>query len=108
MLEKYETTVPGLGEKIVKWTSDESQHRRDMEKTALDEHVQVTRRGQLAGFAIALVGLIVAGIVVSINPNWAVASVASVIAMVSVGGPLAARRLADRWKSRERDNEPDA
>ncbi len=76
-----------------------SQHRRDMERQALAQSVELARRGQDRATAIAIGGLVVAAVVaIAGQPLWAVA-----LAIVDIGGGVAASlflRLRSRSGSR--------
>lgn len=104
LLQRYDNVVPGLPEKLVAWTEDEARHRREMEREAFEEARTLRSFGQRAGLATALIGLTISGVVgvyAAIYGSAAGAAVASVVAIVSVGGPFAARVLAGRWARQE-------
>jgi uncharacterized membrane protein len=111
LLKRYDNVIPGLPEKLVSWTEEEALHRRSMEREAFEEARALRSSGQKAGLWTSLLGLSVAGIVgvfSAIHGSAAGAAVASVLAIVSVGGPFAARILAGRWGAqddRDRDEQ---
>jgi subtilisin family serine protease len=70
ILAQYGEVVEGLPARLVEWTERESQHRR----------------------------ILVAGYVAVAGTGAGAPLVAGVIAIVSVGGPFAARLLAERWR----------
>lgn len=96
ILARYGNVVPGLPEKIVQWTEDESQHRRILEKAAFEEARTLRSRAQLSGVGVAALGIVVAGLTAVFGDSAGSNFVAAVIAIVSVGGPFAARVLAGR------------
>jgi uncharacterized membrane protein len=96
VLARYGNVVPNLPEKFVQWTEDESVHRRTMEKAAFEEVRTIRSRAQASGVAIAALGLVVSGLVAVFGDSAGSSFVATVIAIVSVGGPFAARLLASK------------
>jgi uncharacterized membrane protein len=101
VLKRYGNVVPGLPEKFVKWTEDESEHRRSMERAAFEEVRTLRARAQLSGVTVAIVGLLVSGLVAILTNSGAGSSAAIVLAIMSVGGPFAARLLASRGRHRD-------
>jgi len=100
ILEEYEKVVPGLSGKLVEWTEFESSHRREMEKATFDELRRLRSRGQLFGFLISAFGLLVAaflGYLAATNSSSVAGWLGGLIAVVSVGGPFAARAIANRF-----------
>lgn len=97
ILAEYGEVVPGLPEKFVKWTEEESLHRRSLELAAFDEVRTLRKRGQLIGVGVAVVGIISSAIVAVSANSAAGTTAAGIIAIVSVGGPFAARLLAARF-----------
>jgi uncharacterized membrane protein len=49
VLKRYGNVVPGLPEKFVRWTEEESEHRRTMEKAAFEEVRTLRSRSQASG-----------------------------------------------------------
>jgi len=105
MLEKYEAVVPGLAGKIVDWTEAETQHRRGLERDQQNEQIRILGRAQFFGVGVALFGIAVGGAIVAFSPGFATATVASVMVICAIGGPFAARRLAERWDKRDQGQE---
>jgi uncharacterized membrane protein len=105
VLDQYGKVVPGLPDRFVKWTEEESEHRRAMERAAFEEVRTLRARAQLAGFIVAIAGLATAGYIASTTDSFAAALAASVCAIVGVGGPFAARVLASRWASGRTDHD---
>ena len=90
ILEAYEIRFPGLVDRFIGWTEEQRQHRfaNETERTRREENR--LDRAQIFTASIAVCGLIGAT-VVGIYGN---AIVASILAIVSVGGPTAAVYLA--------------
>jgi len=86
MLARYDKIVPGLPERLIRWTEEETFHRRSMQ-----------RFGQRSGLAVALAGFGAAVAIAALGDSVAFAFVAGVCAIVGVGGTVAARVLAGRW-----------
>jgi uncharacterized membrane protein len=97
LLREYNDVVPGLAQKLVEWTETESEHRRGMEKKAFEETRKLQSRGQWIGGAVSIIGLCFAALIGYLSPTASSATVAVIIAIVSVGGPFAARLLASRF-----------
>lgn len=98
VLAQYGDVVDDLPSRLVQWTEQESQHRRDMERRAFEEVRVLRLRGQAIGAGVAVLGLLVAGYVAVAGMGTGAHLVASLIAIVGVGGPFAARLLAERWR----------
>lgn len=54
ILGDYDQVVPGAAERILIMAEKNADHQREMEKTALNEGVKATKRGQLYGLIIGL------------------------------------------------------
>lgn len=105
VLADYERALPGLAEKLVEWTENETRHRHQFEDRSFEEAKSLRSRAQVLGVLVAMIGLVVSGVVgvfSAINGSVSGATAASVIAVVSVGGPFAARLLANAWDGNRR------
>jgi uncharacterized membrane protein len=89
ILKEYGNVHPELVSKLIKWTEDQSAHRRDLERMRTEGSETRLNRSQWIGGAVAIGGLILAAIA---GQYSAVASV--FIAIAGVGGPTAAIWLA--------------
>lgn len=105
LLKEYDEVVPGLAVKLVEWTEAESDHRRNMEKLAFDATRSLQGKGQWFGLTVSILGLCLAALIVLLSPTKWSALVAIVVAIVSVGGPFAARFLAARFNRQSESNE---
>jgi uncharacterized membrane protein len=101
VLARYGNVVPGLPEKFVQWTEAQSEHRRTMERAAFEEVRTIRARAQASGVGIAALGIFTAGLVAVFGSSAGSSFVATVIAIVSVGGPFAARVLASKIGRRD-------
>lgn len=90
VLSDYNEEFPGLVDKIVQWTDDQRQHRMTLEMRTTIGAEKRMDRGQLIAAGVAGMGLCLAALVGVIGNPY----VASVIAIVSIGGPTAAVYLA--------------
>ncbi len=90
MMAEYRDVIPDLPERIVYWTETQAEHRRSLERARADGAEARMNRGQWGALIVALVG-IAASAIVGMFGN---AFVASILAVVSVGGPTAAVVLA--------------
>jgi uncharacterized membrane protein len=108
VLARYGSVVPGLPEKFVQWTEAQSEHRRMMERAAFEEVRTIRARAQASGVGIAALGILTAGLVAVFGSSAGSSFVAAIIAIVSVGGPFAARVLASKiGRSGAKDGDPD-
>lgn len=55
--EKYETTLPGAAERILKLAEGEALHRRAMENKIVTHNIRSGYSGQLCAFALGTMGL---------------------------------------------------
>jgi uncharacterized membrane protein len=95
ILKEYGNIRPELIDKLIKWTEDQSAHRRELERLRTEGSERRLNRSQWIAAVVAVGGLILAAFVGSYsNPNGATAAIAIAIALVSVGGPTAAIWLA--------------
>lgn len=101
ILERYGNVIPGLDGKLVEWAEEETRHRRSLEREAFEEAKVLRNRSAWAGPVVAVVGLLVSAAVIVSTNSAPGAFVGSVIAIVSVGGPFAARVLASQWRKPE-------
>lgn len=110
LLERYDLAIPGLSAKLVEWTEEETAHRRTLESRSFDEARALRFRGQLFGVVVACAGLISSGVVGAFAAAYnspAAAITAPITAIVSVGGPFAARLLAKSWRDRPSERTAD-
>ena len=63
ILKKFDEVVPGAAERIIKMAEEQSLHRRGLEQKVIDSDIARSKWGQILGFLIAIIGLIVAAIV---------------------------------------------
>jgi uncharacterized membrane protein len=90
VLAEYNAAYPGLVDKIVEWTEIQRQHRQALERQTAEGSERPMNRGQLIAATVAIWGLTLAAAVgIFGNPY-----VATVIAIVAIGGPTAALLLA--------------
>lgn len=54
-LEQYDAVIPNGAERIMQMAENEQNHRHEMDKKVLPKHLNITKRGQVFGFIIALV-----------------------------------------------------
>lgn len=90
ILAEYNTTIPGLGDKIVDWTEQQRVHRQSLEKQRTDGAERRMDRAQISATAIAVWGLTMAGAVGIFGSLY----VGIALAVVSIGGPTAAIWMA--------------
>ena len=59
-LEKYEQILPNAANRILTIAEEQSKHRQEFEKTTLLEETNFNKRGQILGFVVSILVLIVA------------------------------------------------
>ena len=105
LLEQWERLYPGITAKFVEWTEAQSSHRRALETERSQRSEARQDKSQIIFGITAVTGLFLSA-AVGVWGHW---FVATVIAIVSVGGPTAATALANRGHnpaSRGRPPEP--
>ncbi|MBF9048527.1 DUF2335 domain-containing protein [Roseobacter sp. HKCCD9010] len=105
VLQRYGNVIPNLDKKLVEWSESETTHRRQLEREAFEEARLLRSRSSMFGPIVAIAGLVIAGLVSVFNESWSGSFTAAVIAIVSVGGPFAARILASRINHRQMSDE---
>ncbi len=63
VLEHFNRVVPGSAERIIRMAEEQFAHRTELEKKVINSDIARSKWGQILGFIIALVGLIVSAIV---------------------------------------------
>lgn len=58
LFEHYEKALPGSADRILRMAENEQTHRHDWEKIALDSQRGDTKRGQIFGLIISVLGLV--------------------------------------------------
>jgi uncharacterized membrane protein len=86
----YEKALPGLNAKLVEWTERQSQHRQSLERETTHGSERRMNLSQIFTATIALVALVLS----AYEGQYGNPYVASVIAIVGIGGPAAAVYLA--------------
>ena len=85
VLKKFDEVVPGAAERIIKMAEEQSAHRKELEKKVIDSDIARSKYGQVLGFCIAIVGLVVLAFV-SIFGNAIAGGVIGVSTLVSLVG----------------------
>jgi uncharacterized membrane protein len=105
-LSDYDTALPGLAERIVKLAEDEVKHRHDIDNEILKLHDNALRKdseerrfGQLCGFGIGCISLIVSTIAIALHAETA----AIVIGGTTVVG-LVTVFVTGKWKGNNQDS----
>lgn len=57
VLERYNQIVPGAAERIITMAENQSAHRIQLEKSVISSDIHNSKRGQLFGFIIAVLGI---------------------------------------------------
>ena len=61
MLAKYDQVLPGLAERIVALTEQQSAHRQALEHATVEGNIRAQSRGQVFAFIIVVVGMLIGG-----------------------------------------------
>ncbi len=93
VLEEYKRELPEIVPKLVEWTGRQITHRHNLEEKVSDASERRKDRSQLGAAAVAIVGIVCETVVAVSGATVA----AIVIAIVAVGGPVAAYTLANRF-----------
>jgi uncharacterized membrane protein len=86
VLQQYETIYKGSAKKTIDAFVQESDHRRALERRALEGQIEYTRRGQLFGLIIGLCAIVAGATTAALGAEWsgAVIGGGGVIGLVSV------------------------
>ncbi|HEY4520955.1 MAG TPA: DUF2335 domain-containing protein [Candidatus Paceibacterota bacterium] len=63
VLRQFDQVVPGAAERIIKMAEQQFAHRTELEKKVIDSDIRQSTQGQVLGFTIAIVGLLVSAII---------------------------------------------
>jgi uncharacterized membrane protein len=92
ILEEYKKEFPEIVPMLMKWTDSQISHRQALENTVTNSSERRKDRAQVGALIVALFGLGMAT-VAAINGQTIAACI---LAIVSVGGPVAATILASK------------
>lgn len=56
--KEYEAVLPGSADRILKMAEDQQKHRMELEKTAIKKQLTQSGRGQIFGFIVFLLGML--------------------------------------------------
>lgn len=93
----YEAAAPGAAQYIMKAADEQRHHRFAIEDLLVKSSERRRTMGQLLSAALSLTGLVGAVVLGLFGNGW----VAGILAVVAVGGPLAAQTLAGRLAKNE-------
>lgn len=63
ILKQFDDVVPGAAERIIKMAENQSEHRRNLEKSVIDSDIKRSKYGQVLGFIIAGIGLVITAVI---------------------------------------------
>ena len=89
-LVQYEAAIPGAAGYIMKAADEERAHRHALERLVVEEAEKRRHFGLRTNFSLSSLGLIGAAVVGIWGHPW----VGGILAVVAIGGPLAAQTLA--------------
>ena len=104
ILKKFDEVVPGAAERIIKMAEEQSSHRKELEKRVIDSDISRSKWGQILGFTIAIVGLIVAAFVAIYGNAIAggiigVGTLASLVGVFMYGSTTRSKEREEKSKS---------
>lgn len=70
-LREYEEVLPGSADRILRMAENQADHRQDIEKIAVKGGSRRSWWGLWTGFAVAVIALILASILILNNHDWA-------------------------------------
>jgi uncharacterized membrane protein len=92
ILEEYKREFPDIVPMLMKWTDGQVTHRQNLEIKTVDASETRKNRGQIGALIVALFGLGMSTMTAIYEHTVS----ACIIAIVSVGGPVAATILASK------------
>jgi len=103
-LKKFDEVVPGAAERIIKMAEGQFVHRTELEKLVIKSDVEQSKRGQLFGFAIAVIGFVTAIIAILNGEQWA-AGIIGGATLATLAGVFV---YGSRSRSKEREEKEKA
>ena len=105
-VEAYERILPGAAERIVSLVEIESQHRRELEKTALKQESRDSLIGLIFAFVVAMTTTVGGGLLIYCDHAVA-GSVLGVSGVASIVGAFLRSRPSSPTQNNESDNTTD-
>ena len=100
MLKSYEEVLPGAAERIFKMAEQQGEHRQRLEAANLSSEITRANRGQLYGFIIAIVVILIGGGLLLAGKDLlgfaAILSALAALAGVFVAGTITRKRERER------------
>jgi uncharacterized membrane protein len=81
VLERYNLTLPGAAERIIKMAESQHEHRMDLESRVIQANIKAQKLGTVLGFVVAVIA--VAGGLWLVHEGKSIAGVATVITSVA-------------------------
>ena len=97
LMKGYEDVIPGSAERILKMAEEQSAHRRSLESQVIPNQIVESKRGQIFGFILAVLGFITTVILGFLGLQIA----AGVVAGTSILGVVYAFVLGKRKVEKE-------
>ena len=103
-LAKYEETLPGAADRILKMAEKQSLHRQEMEKKTLDAAIKRAAIGQIMAFTIAIT-VIIGGIILLILGKQLEGFASLIFALISLVGLFIYKQESDKQELKEKGKE---
>lgn len=104
LLREFDEVVPGCAKDIIQMTLDQGNHRRNMERIVINGQVNDSRRGQLLGFSIGIVALLVSGFLIYTGHDLA----GGALGTVDIVGLVAVFVIGQNQQKKDLDNREDS
>lgn len=106
VLEHFNRVVPGSADRIIRMAEEQFAHRTELEKKVINSDIARSKWGQILGFTIAIVGLVVSALVAIYGSAIAggfigVGTLASLVGVFMYGSKT---RSSERETKRIEDN----
>lgn len=99
MLAEYDKYFPGWGARLLELTEKQGVHRQALEAKQVDRAERRMDRGQIFGFVVSALSLVVGAATLMVaQPSWPVAVATICFALAGVGGPAVARIIALKFR----------
>lgn len=100
ILGDYNSIIPNGAERIMKMAENQSSHRIDLEKHAIKEELRQSKNGQIFGFILAILGMLIAFGLASLGHD----TVAGIFGTTTIIGLVTIFVIGKRKQDKEYEN----